>query len=279
MEVSDLLAAESVIADLRVTSKKQALQELSKFAADLTGQAERAIFDVLLERERLGTTGVGDGLATYLGIRLLAAPAALVNMVILGWLLGVQDARSPLYLLLLGNGLNMALDLLFVLELGFEVAGVAWATVIAEYVTLLAGAWFVRRRFGPLLPDLSFRALLNGAAVRRLLVVNGDIVLRSRERLLSCRDGRLRCGVETDLGGRLDRAIQNGLSFRFGLLGGRQCRLRVIQLRLRRESVGFGIVKRLLCGGQILPGCRSVCLGRRDGGDGVGCRLMGQVRC
>ncbi len=63
MEVSDLLTADSVIANLRVTSKKQALQELSKFAADLTGQAERAIFDVLLERERLGTTGVGDGLA------------------------------------------------------------------------------------------------------------------------------------------------------------------------------------------------------------------------
>ncbi|NNE83556.1 MAG: PTS IIA-like nitrogen regulatory protein PtsN [Alphaproteobacteria bacterium] len=63
MEVSELLTVESVIADLRVTSKKQALQELSKFAADQTGQDERAIFDILLERERLGTTGVGDGLA------------------------------------------------------------------------------------------------------------------------------------------------------------------------------------------------------------------------
>ena len=63
MEVSDLLTVDSVLADLRITSKKQALQELSKHAADLTGQDERAIFDVLLERERLGTTGVGDGLA------------------------------------------------------------------------------------------------------------------------------------------------------------------------------------------------------------------------
>jgi PTS system nitrogen regulatory IIA component len=63
MEVSDLLTVESVIADLRVNSKKQALQELSKFAADQTGQDARAIFDILLEREHLGTTGVGDGLA------------------------------------------------------------------------------------------------------------------------------------------------------------------------------------------------------------------------
>ena len=125
------------------------------------------------------TDRVNDGMATYLEIRLLAAPAALANMVILGWLLGVQDAKSPLYLLLLGNGLNMALDLLFVLGLGFEVAGVAWATVIAEYTTLLAGAWFVRRRFGPLLPSLSLNAMLDRAAVRRLVAVNRDIVLRS----------------------------------------------------------------------------------------------------
>lgn len=63
MEVSDLLAVESIIADSRVTSKKQALQEISRHAADITGQDERAIFDILLEREQLGTTGVGDGLA------------------------------------------------------------------------------------------------------------------------------------------------------------------------------------------------------------------------
>ncbi|MFT5181480.1 MAG: PTS system nitrogen regulatory IIA component [Alphaproteobacteria bacterium] len=73
MEVSDLLTVESVIAGLRVTSKKQALQELSKHAADRTGQDERAIFDVLLERERLGTTGVGNGLAIPHG-RLLGLP-------------------------------------------------------------------------------------------------------------------------------------------------------------------------------------------------------------
>lgn len=63
MEVSDLLTVESVIADFRVTSKKQALQEMSRHAADVIRQDERAIFDILLARERLGTTGVGDGLA------------------------------------------------------------------------------------------------------------------------------------------------------------------------------------------------------------------------
>ena len=63
MELDDLIAPEGVVANLRVTSKKQALQELSKRAADLTSQQERAIFEVLIERERLGTTGVGNGIA------------------------------------------------------------------------------------------------------------------------------------------------------------------------------------------------------------------------
>jgi PTS system nitrogen regulatory IIA component len=63
MEVADLLSPDGVIANLRVTSKKQALQELARRAADLSGASERAIFDVLLERERLGTTGVGNGIA------------------------------------------------------------------------------------------------------------------------------------------------------------------------------------------------------------------------
>ena len=63
MEISDLLSSESVIANLKATSKKQALQDLSKRAAELTGLHERAIFDVLMERERLGTTGVGNGIA------------------------------------------------------------------------------------------------------------------------------------------------------------------------------------------------------------------------
>ncbi len=63
IEMSDLIGPSSVVANLRVTSKKQALQELAKRAAELTTQPKRAIFKVLIERERLGTTGVGNGIA------------------------------------------------------------------------------------------------------------------------------------------------------------------------------------------------------------------------
>ena len=63
MDIADLITLQGVIPNLRATSKKQALQELSRRAAEIAGLGERAIFDVLLERERLGTTGVGNGIA------------------------------------------------------------------------------------------------------------------------------------------------------------------------------------------------------------------------
>ncbi|MGF1609839.1 MAG: PTS IIA-like nitrogen regulatory protein PtsN [Kiloniellales bacterium] len=63
MDIADMIDPSGIIAKLRVTSKKQALQELAKRAAEITGQSERAIFEVLIERERLGTTGVGNGIA------------------------------------------------------------------------------------------------------------------------------------------------------------------------------------------------------------------------
>ncbi len=63
MEIADLISPGGVIANLRITSKKQALQELAKRGAELTGEPERAIFEILIERERLGTTGVGNGIA------------------------------------------------------------------------------------------------------------------------------------------------------------------------------------------------------------------------
>jgi len=63
MEIEDLITPAGVIPKLRATGKKHALQELAKRAADVTCLHERAIFDVLLERERLGSTGVGNGIA------------------------------------------------------------------------------------------------------------------------------------------------------------------------------------------------------------------------
>lgn len=61
--MTDLITPNAVIPAMRVTSKKQALQELAKRAAQITGLPERQLFEVLIERERLGPTGIGHGIA------------------------------------------------------------------------------------------------------------------------------------------------------------------------------------------------------------------------
>lgn len=63
MTLNDFLAPGSVIAPLRAVNKKQVLQEMALHAARLTDLPEREIFETLLQRERLGSTGIGDGVA------------------------------------------------------------------------------------------------------------------------------------------------------------------------------------------------------------------------
>ncbi|CAI2004707.1 MATE family efflux transporter DinF [Serratia proteamaculans] len=115
----------------------------------------------------------------FLEIRWLSAPAALANMVILGWLLGVQYVRAPVILLIVGNLLNIVLDIWLVMGLGWNVQGAATATAISEYATLLLGlglSWRVMRIRGISVPML--RQAWRGN-LRRLLALNRDIMLRS----------------------------------------------------------------------------------------------------
>jgi len=63
MALTDLLSPDAILSTLRVNGKKQALQEMSERAAQVSGLPAREIFDALLQRERLGSTGVGDGIA------------------------------------------------------------------------------------------------------------------------------------------------------------------------------------------------------------------------
>jgi multidrug resistance protein, MATE family len=125
------------------------------------------------------TARIGAEFASYVGIRLLGAPAGLANLVLLGWLLGLQNARGPMALLIVTNAVNVALDLLFVLGFGWAVPGVAAATVCAEYGGLALGLWLARRQLKGLAGPWRWPSILHGGAFRRLLAVNRDIMLRS----------------------------------------------------------------------------------------------------
>jgi PTS system nitrogen regulatory IIA component len=63
MTLIDLISREAVLPSLKASSKKQALQELSEKAAELSGLPARVLFDALVQRERLGSTGIGSGIA------------------------------------------------------------------------------------------------------------------------------------------------------------------------------------------------------------------------
>lgn len=81
----------------------------------------------------------------YFSIRIWSAPGTLANMVLIGWFLGLQNARVPLLIFLTVNLTNIVLDLVFVVALGMKVDGVALASVIAEYAGLAVGLAFVAR--------------------------------------------------------------------------------------------------------------------------------------
>lgn len=115
----------------------------------------------------------------FLEIRWLSAPASLANLVLLGWLLGVQYARAPVILLVVGNLLNIVLDLWLVMGLHMNVQGAALATVVAEYGTFFLGLWMVKRVL--VMRGVTFAMLKTAwrGQVRQLLALNRDIMLRS----------------------------------------------------------------------------------------------------
>jgi PTS system nitrogen regulatory IIA component len=63
MEIADLLSPDAVVSHLKAASKKQVLQEMAQKAASLTGLSGRRIYETLTEREKLGSTGMGQGIA------------------------------------------------------------------------------------------------------------------------------------------------------------------------------------------------------------------------
>ena len=118
----------------------------------------------------------------YVSVRIWSAPAALCNLVVMGWLLGMQDARSPMLLLILSNLVNMVLDAWFVLGLGWQVRGVAAASLLADYSSLGVGLWLVSRRLRQLSAEVwqgAWSRWWQWPAVRRLLGLNRDIFIRS----------------------------------------------------------------------------------------------------
>ncbi|WP_445323777.1 MATE family efflux transporter [Pseudomonas sp. EL_65y_Pfl2_R95] len=115
----------------------------------------------------------------YFQIRLFGLPAALATYTLIGWLLGTQNARGPLAILLTTNLLNVGLDLFLVLGLQWGVSGAAWASVAAEWTGALLGLWLARKALRPYAGTVNWQVLRRWLSWRPLLAVNRDIFIRT----------------------------------------------------------------------------------------------------
>lgn len=114
----------------------------------------------------------------YLSIRIWGAPATIALYVVTGWLIAMERTRAVLVLQVWMNGLNIVLDLWFVLGLGWGIEGVAIATLIAEWTGLTLGLWLCRAVFAG---DQwrNWARIFDPTRLRRMVQVNADIMLRS----------------------------------------------------------------------------------------------------
>lgn len=117
--------------------------------------------------------------AEYYNIRIWAAPASLLLMVVMGWLFGMQNAIYPLILTVIINGFNIALSYYLVKFKGMDVRGVALGTVIAQYVGLFVGLLLIVWRYSNLIQVRLLSQLKNYRSYIRFMKVNFDLFLRT----------------------------------------------------------------------------------------------------
>lgn len=115
---------------------------------------------------------------TYFGIVVWGAPAVLLTMSLKGWLLGMQDSRSPMIISIGVNVLNVVVSLIavYVLDMGFK--GIAVGTLTAVWVGVIYACWRVRHRFASIVRELRLSQAFDFKGSGRFFKVSGDIFVR-----------------------------------------------------------------------------------------------------
>lgn len=125
------------------------------------------------------STEAAEQARLYAHGRVWAAPFALINYVILGWLLGCQRVRIALAIQILINLVNLAAVLGFVYGLDWGVSGIGRATAVADFSGTAVGAWLIWRRYHARIRTARWAELIETAAMRRLVRINSHIFVRT----------------------------------------------------------------------------------------------------
>ena len=115
----------------------------------------------------------------YFRIRIWSAPATLGGYALVGWFIGLQNARIPLIIVLVTNIVNIVLDLWFVVGMGMKVEGVAAASVIAEYTGFIVGLAYAARELKSHGGHWDMEKLLRISEYRAFLSVNANLFIRT----------------------------------------------------------------------------------------------------
>lgn len=128
-----------------------------------------------------GSAEVTEYARQYANIRIWAFPAALANLVFMGWFLGLHQAKKVMWLVILTNVTNLVLDLWFVMGLDWKVKGLAWATLIADYLTAMIALFFALRHFGTSGGKVRayLHRILYWPELANYLSLNRDILIRT----------------------------------------------------------------------------------------------------
>lgn len=125
------------------------------------------------------TPDVAPLAATYFSICVWGAPAMLGLYALMGWFIGMQNTRTPMFISIMQNVVNIAASLTLVVACGWGLEGVATGTVIAQYAGLLAGLYLLARHYGRLRKYFRTKGLFDRRAMSRFFSVNRDIFFRT----------------------------------------------------------------------------------------------------
>lgn len=117
--------------------------------------------------------------SSYFYVCVWGAPAILIDMGLKGWFIGMQDSRTPMFMAIGVNIVNIIASLFFVYVLKMGFIGIPMGTVIAEYAGMTYGIIVIMRRYFHLLRFINLRKVLISSEMRRFFSINGDIFLRS----------------------------------------------------------------------------------------------------
>jgi MATE family multidrug resistance protein len=117
--------------------------------------------------------------AEYLYVRIWAVPASITLFALQGWFIGMQDAKTPMLVSILSVVINAVCSIYFAFTLNMGIAGIAWGTVVAQYIGLAVSCILLFVKYGDYIRLLDVKESLSLAPMVRFLQINRDVFLRS----------------------------------------------------------------------------------------------------